>query len=82
MIVCGWCGKDTANEDRCTSCGHIEPTRPFVQRGEPVPRADVRRRRLAEAAAALGPDATIERIAEFLEVDARTVRRWRQKSAS
>lgn len=84
MIRCGWCGKPTANRDRCTSCGHIDPERPFIQRGDPVPTynaSDVNRKRLADAQAELGPDATIERLAEHLDVSPRTVRRWREMSS-
>lgn len=36
--------------------------------------------RLAEAALALGPHATIAAIAEYLDVSDRTVRRWREMS--
>lgn len=87
MIRCGWCGKDTANRDRCTSCGHEDPARPYVQRGEAVPvreahapgrvamTADEAGRRLAS----LGPDATDEQLADRWEVDPRTIRRWRAK---
>ena len=81
MIRCGWCGKATEATERCAACDHIDPTRPYVQRGEPVPgldRGDVNRRRLAEAMKTLGDDATIERIAEHLDVSPRTVRRWRE----
>lgn len=83
MIVCGWCGKDTANRDRCTTCGHADPERPWVQRGEPVPEvahgagrpvitdADLRQR--------LASGGTDDDIAARFEVDPRTVRRWRAK---
>lgn len=91
MITCGWCGKATANVDRCTSCGHADPKRPWVQRGSPAPAvshepgrpaidpADVARR-LALARAELGPHATVDAIAEHLQVSPRTVRRWQQVS--
>jgi hypothetical protein len=88
VIRCGWCGKPTANEDRCTSCGHSDPTRPYFQRGEAVPQIDGRldsadvRRRLAEARSALGGNPSVERIAEHLDVSPRTVRRWRELAAS
>lgn len=90
MIRCGWCGKDTANRDRCTSCGHADPERPWVQRREPVPEVshapgrpsvepDEAARRLAAARREIGPGATVEAMAEHLGVDPRTVRRWQQK---
>lgn len=87
MIRCGWCGKDTANRDRCTTCGHVDPERPWVQRGEPVPTIaprDPGRPQVTEADArarlsALGPHATDDQLAEHHGVDARTVRRWRAK---
>lgn len=90
MISCGWCGKPTANSDRCTSCGHPDPERPWLQRGLPVPeiRTDAAgrpaldpkaiRARLDDARRALGPGATAERMAEYLDVSPRTVRRWQQ----
>jgi hypothetical protein len=57
---------------------------PWLQRGQ-QPQAfdavEVNRRRLAEAVAAVGRDATVEQLAEYLDVDPRTVRRWRQMSA-
>lgn len=89
MILCGWCGKATANQDRCTPCGHADPARPWVQRGEDPPTvsrepgrpavipADVARR-LAAARAQLGPHATVDQIAETLDVSPRTVRRWQR----
>ena len=80
MIVCGWCGKPTTPE-RCSACGHIDPARPYVQRGEPVPTTDPNQHRLTEAEAALGPRATVDALAEYLSVDPRTVRRWRKSSA-
>lgn len=87
MIVCGWCGRHTANTDRCTSCGHPDPELPFVQRGEVAPRVPAGRptadkalirRRLGEARAAGA--VTVEAQAEYLDVSPRTVRRWRQLS--
>lgn len=86
VIRCGWCGKDTANRDRCTTCGHEDPARPWVQRGQEPPTAPAReagrpplsldeiRKRLAEH-----PGATDEQLAELLDVTDRTIRRWRQK---
>lgn len=86
VIVCGWCGKDTANHDRCTSCGHVDPERPWVQRGEPVPQvAHAPGRPVVDAAearrrlAALGPHATDEQLAAHHDRDVRTIRRWREK---
>lgn len=88
MIVCGWCERPTANPDRCTSCGHPDPGRPWEQRALPVPvvRTDAVgrpaldplavRRRLQDARHALGPDATHAQIAEHLDVSEKTVRRW------
>jgi hypothetical protein len=89
VILCGWCGKATANLDRCTTCGHVDPERPYVQRGEVAPSAEpdpgrpaldraTVSKRLAEARAALGSPATVAAIAEFLDVSERTVRRWQQ----
>lgn len=88
MITCGWCGKPTTPE-RCIACGHDDPARPWVQRGQAAPvverdpgrprtdPADVAHR-MAEARSALGPHATVEQIAEALEVSPRTVRRWQK----
>lgn len=85
MIRCGWCGHATANPDRCTTCGHEDPARPWIQRGSAVPVIEGRtdsediRKRLATARAeltALGERATAERLAELLDVSPRTVRRW------
>jgi len=85
--VCGWCARITDSRATCTHCGHVDPDRPFVQRGLDVPEvhpqeagrppltADEMRRRLE----ALGADATVEQLAERWEVDPRTIRRWRQK---
>ena len=87
MIVCGWCGKPSANWTKCSHCGHVGPSLPYTQRGETVvtvpshapgrPALDDTelRRRLASQ----GPNATDDQIAEHFEVDPRTVRRWRQK---
>ena len=91
MIACGWCGKPTASLDRCTSCGHVDPPRPWLQRGQEPPAiahepgrpatdpSDVGRR-LATARATLGPHATVDAIAELLDVSPRTVRRWAKVS--
>jgi hypothetical protein len=86
MIACGWCGKATRDGPRCGVCGHIDPRRPWEQRGEPVPVTETHdgrpvltpaemRRRLG----VLGPAATVDQIAEHFDVDPRTVRRWRAK---
>lgn len=91
MISCGWCGKPTANHDRCSACRHADPARPWIQRGEPAPiiahepgrppidPADVARR-IAAARAQLGPHATVDALAEALDVSPRTVRRWSKVS--
>jgi hypothetical protein len=89
MILCGWCGKATANHERCTSCGHVLPEVPWTQRGQDPPTVahepgrpatdpgDVGRR-LAAAHASLGPHATVDAVAELLDVSPRTVRRWQK----
>lgn len=82
MRTCGWCGHPTAT-DPCSSCGHIDPDRPWIQRGQVPPvvdDAERHRRLLAEARDTLrreGVEPTIERLAEQLDVSPRTVRRWR-----
>ncbi len=82
MIVCGWCGAPTADADWCSACKHSWPRIPWEQRGQEVPGAIAQtRRRLDEARAAIeasGQRATVERVAEYLDVSARTVRRWQQ----
>lgn len=89
MIACGWCGKATSSVERCTSCGHADPPRPWLQRGQDAPviehapgrpatdPADVARR-LAAARSDLGPHATVDAIAEHMDVSPRTVRRWQK----
>lgn len=93
MIACGWCGKPTGSTDRCSACGHVDPARPWVQRGEDAPRivshdpgrpeldpGDVARR-LASARAGIvkrGLPPTVEALAEALDVSPRTVRRWQK----
>jgi hypothetical protein len=89
VIRCGWCGNPTANPERCTSCGHEDPPRPWVQRGEepptvrtdatgrPVLEAKAIRRRLAEARAVL-PNATQAQLAEHLDISVRTLGRWQK----
>ena len=80
MIVCGWCGKATERGDRCASCGHVDPTRPWEQRNEPVPVVN-HHRAIAEASRTIeagGERVTIERLAERLDVSPRTVRRWQK----
>lgn len=79
-IACGFCSAATDDGSPCVNCRR-DPVIPYAQRGAAPDLADTPRLRLAEAASALGSDATIERIAEYLAVDPRTVRRWRQKSA-
>lgn len=85
MITCGWCGRLTANVDRCTTCGHDDPTRPWAQRGMATPThapaagrpaltVEELRKRLAAH-----PGATDEQLAEQFDRDPRTIRRWRQK---
>ena len=84
MIVCGWCHADT-DPVRCSACGR-DPAVPWVQRAlEPptVSLAERRRRQLTAATAALraeGVEPTIDRLAERLDIDPRTVRRWRAVS--
>lgn len=78
MIACGWCGAPTP-VGACASCDR-DAALPWEQRGKVAPPADSPTRRLARATAALGSDATIERIAEYLDVSPRTVRRWREMS--
>lgn len=86
VIRCGWCGKDTANRDRCTSCGHEDPARPWVQRGQEPPvvaEREAGRPALTDteirARLAAVPGATDEALAVHWDVDPRTIRRWRAK---
>jgi hypothetical protein len=82
VIECGWCGQPT-KPGRCGNCQR-DPALPWLQRGTEPPAfgaTEVHRRRLAQAYRELGRDASVERLAEFLDVDARTVRRWRAMSA-
>ena len=82
MIVCGWCGQPT-KADRCANCQR-DPVLPWTQRAQQPPPVDPRdreRRLLAEARASLGRDATVEQLAEHLDISPRTVRRWREMSA-
>lgn len=94
MIVCGWCGHPSKEMTHCSACGHNDPARPWLQRGEQPPSLsgdgrpglDARsiRRRLAAAQRDLeegGHAVTVEALAERLEVSPRTVRRWREMSA-
>jgi hypothetical protein len=98
VIVCGWCGQATAGEwettalmptgeTRCQSCGHEDPARPWVQRGDtppsPQPRPEGRppldasqiRQRL-RIARKEHPDATNAELAEALDISERTLGRW------
>jgi hypothetical protein len=79
-IVCGFCSAATDDGSPCVNCRH-DPVIPYSQRAAVPVLADAPSLRLAEAAAALGSKATIERIAEFLDVSPRTVRRWREVSS-
>lgn len=91
MIRCGWCNHPTLAEARCAHCGHVDPERPWLQRGETPPAvvsegrpsldAGEVRRRYAEAKAELQADGkapTVEAIAERLDRSPRTVRQWRK----
>lgn len=90
MIECGWCGVPTSTPDRCQSCRHEDPAKPWVQRGQEPPSVTSTpgrpaldehaiRARYAEARAALGVAATVEAIAERLDRSPRTVREWRKR---
>lgn len=85
MIECGWCGGET-KPGRCSACGR-EPIVPWTQRGlmPPAVTSSSRNRRLlAEAEKALreeGREPTVDRVAEHLGIDPRTVRRWRAVSS-
>lgn len=87
MIRCGWCGKPTANLDRCSSCGHEDPARPWTQRGQEPPPEERKAGRpkvdAAEASRRLAalPHGTDDQLAEHHGVDPRTVRLWREKAA-
>lgn len=79
-IVCGFCAVAADAGKPCVNCRH-DPVLPYTQRGqEPVPFDG--RVRLAQARRALGHDASVARIAEFLDVSERTVERWRADVAS
>lgn len=87
-IACGWCGHAT-EPSRCGYCGR-DPALPYLHRGEtpqilndpeagrPVLNERQIGHRLAAAVAELGPGATVERLADFLGVSPRTVRRWKK----
>jgi hypothetical protein len=92
MIRCGWCHQP-AEPPRCRACGHDDPAKPWLQRGEEPPQiltdtgrpandeAEIRHR-YAEAKATLtdtGRVATVEAIAEQLDRSPRTVREWRKR---
>jgi hypothetical protein len=79
VIVCGWCHSETV-PGRCSACGR-DPATPWVQRGEAPPSVEdwrllMKYTRLSQAKRELGPNATVEQIAEHLSVSPRTVRRW------
>ena len=79
MIVCGWCHAETP-AGPCAACGR-DAELPWTQRGQQPPAVEAwqqmrRRRRLEQVRRDLGPEATVERIAEALGVSDRTVRRW------
>lgn len=88
MIVCGWCASAT-EPGFCSQCGR-DPASPWVQRNTEPPQAeghDAGRpkldrsqvtQKLRIALKELGPDATNEQLAEHLERDESTVRRWRK----
>jgi hypothetical protein len=75
-IVCGFCAAATDDGGPCVNCRH-DPVVPYIQRGQEPLRAIPAQVRLAEAERAVGRDATVEQLAEYLSVDPRTVRRWR-----
>jgi hypothetical protein len=85
VIVCGWCHGETT-PDRCSLCGR-DPALPWVQRGQeppavnPAERNRVRMVRASTDLLAEGYEPTIERLADRLGVDPRTVRRWRAVSS-
>lgn len=91
MILCGWCHAAT-NPPRCGNCGHEDPARPWVQRGEEPPQAAAAGRaalderevriRYREAKASIekaGRPVTVEALAEVLDRSPRTVREWRTR---
>lgn len=90
LIRCGWCDHPTPPDEDCHACGHEDPARPWIQRGRqaptvrtdavgrPVLDAGAIRRRLRDARAALGPEATREALAEQLGVSVRTLGRWQK----
>lgn len=92
-ILCGWCDQPTSG-DHCAACGHVDPARPWRQRGIEPPvvadgangrpaldGADVRRRYAAAADAirSSGFAPTVARLAAQLDVSERTVRDWRSR---
>jgi hypothetical protein len=79
MIRCGWCGRPTAPAGRCQRCGHEDPGRPWVQRGQEPPDVADPSERLREARVQLeqeGRNVTTEALAEVLEVSPSTIKRW------
>lgn len=82
MIACGWCGAGTES-DRCSNCGR-DPEQAYTQRNRTPLVFNDHSRRLADARKRLtasGRAITVDRLAEEIGVDARTVRRWQQMSA-
>lgn len=87
-VICGWCG-EVAAASSCSTCGR-DPAEAWTQRGQepPTVRTDAAgrptldaraiRARLREARAEIGGDATVARLAEFLGVSDKTVRRWQK----
>lgn len=75
-IVCGFCAAVTDDGSPCVNCRH-DPVLPYTQRAQEQVKADSGHR-LNEALRALGHAATIDQIAEYLDVSPRTVRRWRE----
>lgn len=94
MILCGWCHQP-ATPPRCGACGHEDPARPWLQRGEEPPRVAteagrpvldepairLRYRDAKRAIEAAGGVPTVDALAEALDRSPRTIREWRRKYA-
>jgi hypothetical protein len=103
MIVCGWCGKPTEAKDwettaltpdagECRACGHEDPAKPWLQRGQQPPVANQGRgaggrpsldisqirERVRIARKELGADVTNAALAAHLGIDERTLGRWQK----